>query len=78
MSRLLQSVLKTTTVLTIGLVFLAGCSSGQLKARKEQRDKVAQSSKFYCDFVDGSQYPDLEVHLNLEMAKKCASPWHIF
>jgi hypothetical protein len=54
----------------MALVF-SGCASNQLKVRKEQRDKVAQSSKFYCDFLNGSDYPDIEVQLNLEMAKKC-------
>ncbi len=54
-------------------IFVTGCSSAQ-KARKEQRDKVAASSKLYCDFVNGELFPaDVEVALNLEMAKKCDS-----
>ena len=57
----------------IGLCFLAACTSGQIKARKAQRDQEAQSSKLYCDFVNGEQYPDVEVQVNLEIAKRCDS-----
>jgi hypothetical protein len=48
-----------------------GCASSQIKARKDQRDKVAISSRLFCDFVNGEIYPDVEVQLNLEMAKHC-------
>jgi hypothetical protein len=52
---------------------LTGCASSQIKARKEQREKVSQSSKLYCDFVNGELFPDVDVQLNLEMAKRCDS-----
>ena len=53
------------------LLFLVSCSSAQIKARKEQRDKIAQSSKIYCQFLNGEVYPDIDIALNLEMAKRC-------
>jgi hypothetical protein len=64
---------KVLMVLLTAVTLLAGCASSQMKARKEQRDKAAQSSKIYCDFVNGELYPDVEVMLNLEMSKKCDS-----
>jgi hypothetical protein len=58
-------------VFAIGILLFAGCTSSQIKARKEMRDKVAMNSKFYCDFISGSQHHDTEIQLNLEMAKRC-------
>jgi hypothetical protein len=52
-------------------LFLSACASGTFKTRQEQRDKLAASSGLYCDFVNGDQYPDLDVELNMRMAKKC-------
>lgn len=53
-------------------VLLAACSSGSVKARRDQRDKLVQTSKLYCEFVNGENHPtDLDVALNLSMAQKC-------
>lgn len=57
----------------LSLALFSGCASSSMKARKEQREKVSQSSRFYCDFVNGEVYPDVEIALNLEMAKRCDS-----
>ena len=55
----------------LSFALLAGCASSQIKARKDQREKASQASGMYCDFVNGELYPDVEVQLNLEMAKRC-------
>ena len=52
-------------------LFLAGCSSSQMKARKAERDKLSQSSRFYCEFINGEVFKDIDVAVNLEIAKKC-------
>lgn len=70
---MLRIVSKNLIVLGVAMTFLSGCASSVLKARKEQREKAAQTSKLYCDFVNGEIYPDVEVMLNLEMAKRCDS-----
>jgi len=60
--------------IAIGLLALAlftGCSSSKIKARKEERDRLALSNHLYCDFVNGEAYPDVEVELSLEVAKHC-------
>ena len=60
-------------MVTTATLFLAGCSSAQ-KTRKETREKIAASSGLYCDFVNGELFPsDVEVALNIEVAKKCDS-----
>lgn len=60
--------------LSVAATFVVtGCASSQMKQRKEQRDRIVQSAKLYCDFVNGEIYPDVEVQLNLEMAKRCDS-----
>lgn len=60
-------------LVAISFLYLAGCASAQMKQRKEQRDKVAQASKLYCDFINGDVYPDVDVAMNIEMAKRCDS-----
>lgn len=51
---------------------LVACGSSAVKQRKEQRDKIIQSSKMFCEFVNGEVYSgDVDVALNIEMAKKC-------
>lgn len=61
-------------LLPIGILILVstlvGCSSAQ-KQRKEQREKVVQTSGLYCEFVNGELFADIDVALNLEMAKRC-------
>lgn len=70
---MLRKFFQTAAVLGLVGVFLVGCASSQMKARKDQRDKVSQTSKLYCDFVNGDVFPDVEVQLNIEMAKHCDS-----
>lgn len=55
----------------IATVFFAGCSTAKLKARKDSRDRLAASTKMYCDFVNNDKFPDVEVQLSMEMGKKC-------
>lgn len=60
--------------MSIFSLMLMGCASAKMKERKEQREKMVQTAHLYCDFVNGEIYQsDVEVALNLEMAKKCDS-----
>ena len=68
-----MSNVKKVAMLWLSLSVLSACTSGQIKARKEMRDKAAQSSHLYCDFINGETYPDVDVAVNLEMAKRCDS-----
>lgn len=52
------------------LVSLAACSSAQ-KARQAEREKLSASTGMLCDFVNGDDYQDVEVELNLQMARRC-------
>lgn len=63
------------TALSLLAVFsLVGCGSSAVKQRKEQRDKLTQSSKLFCEFVNGDVYAnDVDVALNIEMSKRCDS-----
>ena len=65
--------LKWIVVSGVAAALLVGCSSSRIRARKEEREKVAQTSHLYCDFVNGELFPDVEVATNLEMAKHCDS-----
>ncbi len=64
---------KKIAVLAVSCLFLSACASSAMKTRKEQQAKVAQSSKLYCEFINGEIYPDVDVALNIEMAKRCDS-----
>ena len=68
-----KSVSKQIVILASAAVVLlaSGCASGRFKQRKEARDKLAVSTKMYCDFVSNEVYPDVEVQLSLDMGKKC-------
>lgn len=35
------------------------------------REKISASTGLYCEFLSGDQFTDLDVELNLQMAKKC-------
>lgn len=60
--------------MSIFSLMMLGCASSKMKERKEQREKMVQASHLYCDFINGEVYQsDVEVVLNLEMAKKCDS-----
>ena len=55
------------------LAVLSSCGSSALKNRREQRDKGMASAKLYCEFVNGEEFPDIDVQMNLQMASKCDS-----
>lgn len=53
------------------LLFLSGCASSTFVERQQKRDQVAQAKGLYCGFVNGDEFPDLDVELNFAMANKC-------
>lgn len=65
----------------LGLAFaiiISGCSAAQ-KARREERDRVVQSKGVLCDFVSESDFKDIDIELNLRIAKRCdaSKPFNI-
>lgn len=65
----------------LGFVFaiiISGCSAAQ-KARREERDRVVQSKGVLCDFVSESDFKDIDIELNLRLAKRCdaSKPFNI-
>jgi len=57
----------------LGMLFLSGCASSAYKARQDQREKLAGSSGLYCEWINGDKHTDVDVELNLQMAKRCDS-----
>ncbi len=55
--------------LIISTLLLSGC--GSMQKRQEERNRVAQSSGLYCEFVNGDANNDVDVELNIQMSKKC-------
>jgi len=58
------------------LLLFSGCSS-HYKKRQQQRDRVAESSGLFCEFVSGDEFTDVDVEINIRMAKRCDldKPW---
>lgn len=52
------------------LSILSACSSAQ-KARQVEREKLVTNTGMYCDFVNGEEYQDIDVQLNLQIARHC-------
>jgi hypothetical protein len=67
----MSSMSRVVVVGSVSLALLTGCSSGRIKARHDERERVAQASHLYCDFVSGENYPDAEVELSIEMGRHC-------
>lgn len=57
----------------MGLLILTGCASSSYKARLDTREKQAASAGLYCEWVNGDKYSDIDVEINLQMAKRCDS-----
>lgn len=53
----------------VGALLMTGC--GSVQKRQEERNKVAQSSGLYCEFVNGDANNDVDVEVNIQMSKKC-------
>lgn len=57
----------------LGLLALSGCASSAYKQRMEQREKLSSSAGLYCEWINGDKHSDIDVELNLQMAKRCDS-----
>ena len=57
----------------MGLLFLTGCASSAYKARLDNREKQANAAGLYCEWIDGGKHSDIDVEINLQMAKRCDS-----
>ncbi len=66
-----MSLIKWFSLAMSAVFLMSGCASSKMKERKETREKVSQSSRLYCEFINGEIYPDVDVALNIEMAKHC-------
>lgn len=66
-----RSNLNLILAASLALAALVGCSSTAQKERKAQREGLSKSSKLYCEFINGEQYQDIDVFLNIQMAQKC-------
>lgn len=54
-------------------LILSSCASSSHKARMDQREKVAGTAGLYCEWVNGEKHPDIDVEVNLQMARRCDS-----
>ena len=57
----------------MGLLVLTGCASSKYKARLDSREKQASSAGLYCEWIDGDKHSDIDVEVNLQMARRCDS-----
>ncbi|MCX7978788.1 MAG: hypothetical protein N2578_07270 [Bdellovibrionaceae bacterium] len=64
--------MKKTVALISLTAFLAACG-GAAKQRAMQREKLSSEAGLYCEFISGDEFPDVDVQLNIAMAKRCDS-----
>lgn len=62
--------LSTWGALLLVSVLGVGCSSA-MKARQAEREKISSSAGFICEFLNGEDFADIDVQLNISMAKRC-------
>lgn len=68
----IRSKLGLLIQVSVAALLVAGCSSSAVRAKREQRDKALQTSKLYCEFVNGENNPtDVDVALNVSMQTRC-------
>ncbi|MCS6838875.1 MAG: hypothetical protein NZ480_08520 [Bdellovibrionaceae bacterium] len=48
-----------------------GCGSSKKRERSVQREHLSSSRKFYCEFINGEKFSDIDVTLNIQMAERC-------
>jgi len=59
-------------MITSVLSFVIGaCASSGRVQRQLIRDQVAAGTKFYCEFLNGEKYTDIDVALNIAIGEKC-------
>ena len=66
-----MSLVSSLLRISLLCLFVAGCASSAMKQRREQRDKIIQSAKLYCKFINGETYQDIDIALNIEMGRRC-------
>ncbi len=54
-------------------LMLSSCASSTHKARMDQREKMAGSAGLYCEWISGDKHSDIDVEVNLQMARRCDS-----
>ncbi|WP_413290138.1 hypothetical protein [Bdellovibrio sp. HCB337] len=57
----------------MGLFLITGCASSSYKARLDTREKQASAAGLYCEWINGDKFSDIDVEVNLQMAKRCDS-----
>jgi len=62
----LRAFLAAVFTLAIG-----ACASSEKKQRQVIREQVTANSKFYCEFLNGEKYTDIDVALNIAIGEKC-------
>jgi ribosomal protein S12 len=50
---------------------IGACASSEKKQREIVREQVIASKKFYCEFLNGEKYTDIDVALNIAIGEKC-------
>ncbi len=69
--------MRTMRFLFLGMTavtfLLSGCGSSAIKEKRKERERLAKTSPMYCEFVNAEINPDIELEMNLQMAKKCDS-----
>lgn len=62
-------LIKSFMTLALFAVVFAGCSTN--KKKHDLRERAANATGLFCDFVNGDKHKEVELELNVSMARKC-------
>jgi hypothetical protein len=58
-------------IISTFVIALGACASSDRRQRQVIRDQVVAGTKFYCEFLNGEKYTDIDVALNIAIGEKC-------
>jgi hypothetical protein len=61
----------STVFLILNIGLLGSCMSSARKERLSQQQQIMNQDKFYCEFLNGEKYTDIDVALNVAIGQKC-------
>jgi hypothetical protein len=66
-----EGVVRVFIISFILMALGASCASPEKRQRQVTRDRIVSNNKFYCEFLNGEKYTDIDVALNIAMGEKC-------
>lgn len=67
----MNSMIKFVCLILLAGFVLSACASKTQNERRQERERVANSSRMMCDFINAEKFPDADIELNIQMGRRC-------